>query len=242
MKMVSNRKIIILFLSVLFVIIVSLFFLLKGEDNEQVDEEQKSEKEVSSKKPSSIEDLPFDEILYDKIYTELRNDNKGLVIDGYSFGSNNYLVINQRRIHQYNDEFTGDILLWAKEEDGKVTYEQLGSVELVSLYKMNSSPFFTYKGEEYFVFYRKSSIEEPHNTKGYVYKIDDKGEISLFYETKGFYDSFEFKNGKMTIVEREIDDPHNRFPMFLKPYDRVFKEFKNGSWEVIKTERVTPKP
>lgn len=67
--------------------------------------------------------------------------------------------------------------------------------------------------------------------KGFIYHIDQKGKAELIYETAYMFDSMSNKDGNVIIYERLPKDEMNRYPSYLKPYERIQMVYGNGKFE-----------
>lgn len=67
--------------------------------------------------------------------------------------------------------------------------------------------------------------------KGYIYYIDPKGKVDLIHETVYLFDSMSNKDGNVIIYERLPKDDMNRYPSYLKPYERIQMVYKDGKFE-----------
>lgn len=91
----------------------------------------------------------------------------------------------------------------------------------------NDKIFATY---EYMFYPNLDKGTQEQKLNGFVYTINNDGEVSLLYETKYFFDSMSYENGKLIIYERLSKDTSNRYPSYLKPYERIKMVYSEGKF------------
>jgi hypothetical protein len=210
-----------------------LFFFFKHD----TDENKVTDDKV--KTVSKPENKNYDSVLEVKIRNNLEMNNRGVVFDSYKFSSQTYLVLNQLNTHAYNENYRGDGLLWVNTDGKKVSSEYLGTKNLVQLYLLNNSPFFTLKDHTFFIFHeRNNGSKNGKNLNGYIYEIKNN-KPTLAYKSVGSFDSVTTdKNGRFILLERRYTDTVNRYPTNAKPYDLFGTYFTGSQWSSEKIKHV----
>lgn len=239
----KNNKVIIFSVLLLIVVIVSSVFIIKGNKEDKPKESVKKGEELPEKiKQKPGKKTKYKEIKEEEIPKLLTENNQGLPKDTFKFNERAYLSITQSGINKYNDEFTGDKVLWISEKDGQVEYKMLTEgTHLVKVIQTKKGPFLKIGNETFIIFYERISFEKDgYNTQGYVYKVSKSGDLKLVYQIKDAFADIKVTKEKLTIVQKVYKDDRNQYPTILKPHDLQTVEYKNGTWEIVKTEFIKP--
>ena len=232
----SSKKVWIV-LGVLLVLIIVVGTLFVKEDVKPNSKTIEEQEEAFKAKTG------YDSRLRETIQNDNYVNNKGKIYEGYKFNDQYYLTLNQSGVFEYNKSYPGDILLWVKEKNGKVTTKQLNDGDkLLSVVEMNGSPYLTQDGHTYIVFYEKEGNEQVgYVADGYVYEIKKDGTIKKQYETAGHFNALaKDKDGNLVLLEKVFTDSRNSFPLELKPYKIKRYVLKDNKWTLTGEEVVDP--
>lgn len=230
----SKQVWIILGVLAIAILIVGYIFLTqeKKENNNQNADQKFKEK------------TGYDERLKKTIQNEFIVNNKGTIYRGYKFNKEYYLTLNQSGTFEYTKELPGDILIWAKEVNGKVETKELtnGDKLIKVIENKEGSPYFEQDGKTYFIYYEREGNEKVgYAANGYVYEVSKDGKIKEQYKTKGNFAGLQKdENGSLLMIEKVYTDSYNSYPTELKPYKLKTYRLENNKWNFLKEQIVKP--
>ena len=231
----SKQTWIILGILAIAILIVGYIFLNQGK---------KEEKNNQNAELKFKEKTGYDERLKKTIQNDFIVNNKGTIYRGYKFNDTYYLTLNQSGTFEYTKELPGDILIWAKENNGKVETKELtkGDKLIKVIEDKDGSPYFTQEGKTYFIYFEREGNEKVgYAAQGFVYEVSKDGKIKKQYETKGNFAGLQKdENGSLLLVEKVYTDSYNSYPLELKPYKLKTYRLESGKWNFLKEETFKP--
>jgi len=220
---------------VLIAVIVACFFMFRHKEEPKV--KKVTEKEFQVK-------TGYDVRLKETIQNDNYVHNKGDIYKGYKYNDSYYLTINQSGVYTYTDEFPGDKLLWTKEQNGKVTTQELTTGDkLLNVVIDDGSPFLTENGHTYIVVYEKEgNADLGYTGNATVYEVKESGKLVKQYETRGHFYSFglDKKSGKYILSEKVFINVQNGYPQELMSYKIKSYELDDNNWKLVDEKTVNP--